>query len=536
MFRKLLVTLSSTISGGALIIGLASIASRGIGLVRDNILAKYFGASATLDIYNAAFKIPDFIFNIVVLGALSASFIPMFLEVKQKKGEEGAFRLASSVLTLLLVVVTVSVIFGILFAPQLASWLMAERSVVDQKLTADTMRLMLVSVIFFTVSNVASGMLNSYRRFAAYALAPIMYNVGIIIGIIWLSPSMGVYGLALGVVLGAAMHALIQMPSLFALGYRYVPSFNWRDADVVKLLQLMPPRALALGLTQVNAALITYFALRLEAGSLTIWTWADNLQHFPINVFGVSLALSSFPVFSQAYAEQDFAKFKESFSQNFRRIMFLIIPISVIVLLLRAQFVRLVLGSFGGGQFDWTATIATAQVLGVFAISMFAQASVPILARAFFARHDTKTPVIVSIVNVALNAVLAWKLSEIYGLIGLAMAFTISSLVAMLALLTILRIEFGDLDDRQIIQSVWKITGLTLVMGTVIQGMKYTVASVVDMQTFLGIFMQTSVSVATGIAVYCALALWLNVAEVAIVREYVQKMVRSVRKAIGKTA
>ncbi len=523
MLRRIIQKLSRSIMGGAIIIGSASVVSRVIGLVRDNLLAKYFGASATLDIYNAAFKVPDLIFNILVLGALSASFIPVFIQIKQRDGKETAFQLTNAVLHLLIFAIIICIGLSYFLAPTVAEFLMAERSVDQQQLTTMMMRLMLVSVLFFAISNLVSGVLNSFRKFLVYALAPILYNLGIILGITVFYPFMGIEGLAFGVVLGAFLHLVIQLPSLFRTGYRYRWLLDWKLPGVQKILRLMPPRALALGVVQINALIIAAFALRLEEGSLAIWTWADNLQHFPINVFGVSLALSSFPVFSQAFADKDMEKFKTIFSNNFRRILFLIIPMSIIFLLLRAQIVRLILGSFGGGAFDWNATILTAQVLGFFSISMFAQATIPLLARSFFAHHDTKTPVLMSIIGMIVNIGLAWGLSQYMGIYGLALAFSISSLLNMLLLLGALRIKFGDLDDSRIILSVWRIISASLVMGVVIHGMKYFVAQYVNMRTFIGIFTQSVASVIAGVAIYFAIAWYFKFDEVVIIQQYLQK-------------
>jgi putative peptidoglycan lipid II flippase len=357
-----------------------------------------------------------------------------------------------------------------------------------------------------------------------YALAPIVYNVGIIVGIVVLYPRYQILGLAYGVVLGAAMHCLIQLPAVLHTGFRYVWSWRLQTPGVGKILRQMPARALALGVVQLNAIVIAAYALRLESGSLTIWQWADNLQNVPINVFGVSLALSAFPVFSQAFAEKDLIKFKTIFSQNFRRLLFVIVPISVAVLLLRAQFVRLILGSFGAGQFDWDATIVTAQVLGIFAVVMFAQATIPMLVRSFFAHHDTSTTVLVSLCSVLLNAGLAWSLADRFGIYGLAAAFAFSSLLQMLALLVILRIKFGDLDDNAIIRSLWRIVLAAVAMGVVIQGMKYFIAPVVDMRTVFGLAVQTLGSVLAGGGVYLFIAYFGRFPEIDIIRSYLHKL------------
>ncbi len=188
MVQRLFQKLQSSVFGGALIIGAASIISRLVGLVRDNLLAKYFGASATLDIYNAAFKVPDFLFNILVLGALSASFIPIFIARRQRSGEADAFAMANTVMNLMVGTLLIFVVIGAVISPTIARWLMAERPLDQQLATSQLMRLMLISIIFFGISNIASGVLHSYRRYLTYALAPILYNVGIIIGILVFYP------------------------------------------------------------------------------------------------------------------------------------------------------------------------------------------------------------------------------------------------------------------------------------------------------------------------------------------------------------
>lgn len=517
-----LKALSTSVAGGAAILAVASFASRLIGLVRDNLFAKYFGASEVLDVYHAAFKVPDFIFNIIVLGALSASFVPVFIERRAQSGQVEADRLASAILNVVFIGVLLCSVVALLVAEPLSHWLMASRSLDQQADTAQLMRIMLISVLCFGVSNVFAGMLQANRRWLIFSLAPILYNVGIIIGIVWLYDWFGLVGLGYGVVLGAILHLMIQAIAVVRQGFRYTPV--WFVPGVQTILRLMPPRAIALGIAQLNIAVIAVLALRLPAGSLAIWTWADNLQHVPINLVGVSLALSAFPVFAQAFADQDMAKFKKVFSENFRRLLFLIIPISVIILLLRAQLVRITLGSFGSGAFDWEATIITAQVLGIFAIALFAQAAIPMLARSFFAYHDTKTPLYISLGSLVLNVVLAYGLMDYLGIYGLAFAFSLSSLVNMLLLLLLLRIKFGDLDDGTIIRSIWRIIIASITMGLMIHGMKYFVAPLVDMRTFIGILIQTVASIMTGGIVYLGIAYYFQFPELQIVKQQLAKL------------
>ncbi|OGY88932.1 MAG: murein biosynthesis integral membrane protein MurJ [Candidatus Kerfeldbacteria bacterium RIFOXYC2_FULL_38_9] len=481
MPKRLIVKLQQSIAGGALIIGSFSILSRILGLIRDRLLSTTFGANHVLDAYFVAFKIPDFLFNIFVLGVMSAAFVPVFIAYQKKNGNAEAMKIANPILNLIAASLSIIGLICLIFTPQLVSLLAFGDSLEQQALIVHFMRPMLLSLFFFGISNVLSGILHAYKQFFVYGLAPIMYNLGIIFGILFFVPAFGYLGLSYGVVLGSLLHLLIQLPIVIKFGFRYRLNFSLKHPGVRQILKLMPSRSFALGLTQLNVMVIFAIASVLSAGEQSAWQFADNLQHFPINIFGVSLALAVFPVFSEALAENNVARFKQVFSENFRRILFFIIPISIITLLLRAQIVRLI---YGAGEFDWTATILTAQTLGAFALSMFAQSLIPLFARAFFAKQDTKTPVIISAVSMIINILLALWFVKPYGIIGLGIAFSMSAVTEMILLLAALRVRHGDLDDNMIITSTWKIVISSLIMGIIIQGMKYLVADYVDMQTF----------------------------------------------------
>lgn len=504
--------LQQSIMGGAIIIGSASIISRILGLLRDRLFATHFGGqSAILDSYFTAFKIPDFIFNLLVLGVLSASFVPVFIEVQQKEGKAKAMEVANTIFNILFLSLALVAVVCFVFAPQLVAILSYGDTSEQRTIIVHFTRWMLLSLVFFGMSTVLAGLLVAHKKFLSYSLAPIVYNLGIIFGLLVLVPWLGVMqGLPLGVVIGAAAHVVVQLPAVMRSGFRYRPRLRFHLPAVRRILSLMPPRALALGLTQLNSMIIFAIASTLGTGSRTWWQYADNLQHFPINIFGVSLALAAFPVFSEAFAENNFARFKTVFSENFRRILFFIIPISIATLLLRAQVVRVI---YGAGKFSWTDTIITSQVLGMFALSMFAQALIPLLARAFFAKQDTKTPVVISILGTLLNITLALLLVRSMGIIGLALAFSAASIVEMVAMFITLRLRHGDLDDDRIISSTWKIIISSLGMGIVIQGLKYAVAPVVDTHTFIGIFLQTVAALIGGGVAYIIIATQFHFAE-----------------------
>ena len=252
MPKRIIAKLQQSVLGGAIIIGAASVLSRILGLVRDRLLSMEFGAGAELDAYFTAFKVPDFIFNILVLGVLSASFVPVFIERKRKHSKKDAMMMANSVLNLIGISLVLLAVACYFFAPQLIAILSSGESVAQQTETVRYTRVMLVSLFFFGISNVMAGLLHAHKKFMVYALAPIMYNVGIIFGIIALVPTFGVMGLTYGVVLGSFLHLIVQIPAVMQTGFRYQPLLDFKHPGVIEILKLMPPRAIALGLTQVN--------------------------------------------------------------------------------------------------------------------------------------------------------------------------------------------------------------------------------------------------------------------------------------------
>ena len=362
-------------------------------------------------------------------------------------------------------------------------------------------RIMFLSPLFLGISGIFGGILTSYKRFFIYSLAPIFYNVGIIFGILVFVRIWGPIGLAWGVVLGAFLHMLTQYPSAHQLGFRNNLSIakHLRNSEVRKVFRLMIPRTLGIAVNQVNLFVITIFASFLASGSLAIFNFAQNLQSVPLGIIGVSFAIAVFPTLSALYSKNEKEKFIVNFSETFRQILFFIIPLSAFILLLRAQIVRVVLGA---GKFDWEDTVLTFQCLGIFSISLFAQSLVPLLARAFYAMHNTKTPFYIALASEAVNILAVVLLIDKYNVLSLAIAFSLAATVQMLLLLFILRLKYESLDDKKIISSVGKIVLATLFSGAVIQGTKYLVVRFVNMDTFLGVFSQLVASALFGALVY----------------------------------
>jgi putative peptidoglycan lipid II flippase len=296
--------------------------------------------------------------------------------------------------------------------------------------------------------------------------------------------------------------------------------FRLRHPGVRKIATLMLPRTLGLGVFQLNQVVITAIASTIATGSIAVFTLAFDVVSVPINVFGISLAVAAFPVFSRAAAEKDTQAFVAHFSTNVRRVLFLLLPTSVLFLMLRAQLVRVL---YGAGEFGWDATYLTAQAVAYFSISLLAQSLIPLLARSFYAYQDTKTPVFVSIGSVALNIVLGIFFSRSFGILGLVAAFSFAAVLQMLVLLVLLRIRIGDLDDRRILFSFARILFASAGMGLVVWGMKWFVAAHVDMQTFAGILTQGAAAGAVGVLAYLLFAVLLRAEEVRLLSQWINK-------------
>lgn len=476
------------LTSAALIIGASSLLSRLFGLLRDRALAGVFGASSLLDSYYAAFRLPDVLYNLIVLGALSAGFIPIYTELFEKKGEKDANGLACRVLSN----TGVSLFFlsAILFVsmPWLAPFIF--HGFVDRQLelTIQLSRIMCLSPIFLGLSAVMGGVLQSRKRFVAFSLAPVFYNIGILFGIYVLVPWYGIHGVAIGVVLGAAAHFFVQASVGRTLG-----AFLWcrpsiRDPQVKKIVTLTFPRMTGLGLSQINLVIMTSIASALTSGSISVYQFANNLQSLPLSLFGISYALAAFPILTQSAARQDLNKFTETVVSTIRRVMFLMLPAVLLCLLLRAQIVRLVLGQ---GAFDWNDTIRTADVFALFVFSLPFQALIPLYVRSFYALQKTWTPVWIGFCAEVFNLLLAWAWRDVYGIHGLALAFSVAALLQGIALsLALKRLLRRPFFDRSMIRFFVTMTVALMVAGFIGWMVRQSLGTLYPLRTTIQVLLQ----------------------------------------------
>lgn len=532
---------SSGITAAAILVGFFSLASRVLGLFRDRILAGEFGAGEILDAYYSAFRIPDLIYNLLILGALSAGFIPVFSSlIKKMKCDNDfcfsysktenkkAWDLVNNLLNILIISLLFFSLLGVIFSPSLINLIAPGFSPGLKSLTVKLTRIMFFSPFFLGISSLLGGVLQSFKNFFVFSLAPIFYNLGIIFGALFLVPVLGASGLAWGVVLGSALHMLIQIPSVRALGFRWKLFIELKSKELVQIFKMMIPRTLSLAIAQINLLVITIIASTLASGSLAVFNFANNLQSFPIGIFGISFAVAAFPVLSATAFDKE--KLVKNFSYTFRQILFFIIPATVLLITLRAQIIRVI---YGTGEFSWTDTILTMDALGFFALSLFAQATIPLLTRVFYARHNSRIPFYIGLIVVVANIFLSLFLGPRLGVAGLALAFSLSNILNFIILWMWLYFEIGDLDQARIIKSVLKFSVAALSAGLVVQLSKTLVWPFINMTKFWGVFTQGLVAGIAGLGTYFLLTYLFRSQEALDLIEVLKKKLPFSKKAKG---
>ncbi len=392
---------TKNITSAAFIIAGASLISAVFGLIRDRLLAGSFGLGSELDIYYAAFRIPDFIAMVLIMGAIGAAIIPIFSE-RLVKNREQAFSYLSNLLNIfLLFLILISAILFI-FAPNLISWIVPGFSGEKKELTVLLTRIMFLSPIFLGISNIISGVLRVFQRFLITSLAPIMYNLGIIFGIVFFVPKIGFSGLAWGVVLGGFCHLLIQIPILIKVGFRPKKVFNISEPNFLKTLKLTIPRSIGLAATQINLIVVTVLASTLTAGSIGAFSLAESLSRPLLTLTGVAFSTAAFPALSLAFAKRNREKFNKIFFSAFYKILLFILPLSLLLFIFRDLLVKIILRV---GKFELVDVHLTAACLGMFSLGIFAQGLVLLIAKGFYSLQDTKSPAIASIIGMVINIV-----------------------------------------------------------------------------------------------------------------------------------
>lgn len=435
----------SSILSAAAVITIANVLSSLSGLLRERFLiSRFFSSAVSQQAYEAfqvAFQVPDMMFQLIILGAVSAAFIPVFTQLKQGQNEETAFQMSSNTMTILLLVfLVISLVVALLARSITVLRTGHEFTSAQINITTRLTQIMILAQFFFAISNFLTGMLQSYQRFIVPAIAPVLYNLGILIGVLLFSSQAGIYSAGIGVIIGAFIHMAVQLPLVIKLGFRFRPSLNLSFPGVKKIFKLMPARILTIGVVELQNLALGFFATSLGNLSFVVIRLALRLMTIPIRLFGVPISQASLPFLASESGKKNLVRFTSLVTKSLHQIAFFAYPASVLLLILRVPFVRLV---FGTHNFPWRTTIMTGKVVAIISISIGAQAMVQLLIRAFHALQDTKTPFVITLITTVLYLTSSWWLvfHSSLGILGIALSTTLAALVELGLCIILLNIK-----------------------------------------------------------------------------------------------
>jgi putative peptidoglycan lipid II flippase len=515
---------SNTLMQGAVIIATLGLLSRVLGFLRDRLMASYFGAGETLDVYYAAFRIPDLFYALCILGVLSASFIPVFTRIRNRSSTE-VDTFVQAVFTSILVILGAISLGAWFLREPLAVWIAPGFTDSQHALLIQYLGYLLWSPLLLGLSSLWGGALMADKKFLAYALAPVLYNVGIIIGITVLYPLTGdPIALAWGVILGALLHLLSQS-SLIVQHPHFVGFVRfWRIPEWRHFVLQSVPRMLSLSAHQLVSIFVLSIATYLGAGTVSAMNLAFNIQSLPLGLFGIAFALSAFPLLATSASNFDDSAFKHILFTAARRIAFWILPISFFILVYRAEIVRVLLGS---GVFNWEDTILTFNTLGAFALGLIFQSLTPLWLRAYFALELVRLPLVAVVVSELFHILLAFTFRDL-GAPGLALAFSVSSMLQFALLVVLLPRSITAGTTTEFWKPFTLILSISVLSALAAQISKEVFALAIDeLDTWIEVFGKLVFGGIVSTVAYVSLASWLNFSEL----EFMQRLLRrSVRK------
>jgi putative peptidoglycan lipid II flippase len=516
-----------TMNQAALVLAVFSFLSQIFGLLRDHLLASSVGPSTNLDLYYAAFRIPDFVYN--SFGCLFSvtvliPFIAQYIEQEKQDGHGGAFkRFLSSIFSVYMIGMTALSLILIIVMPWLTRLVAPGFTGADHAQLVMFSRIMLISPFLFGLASLLSSFAQVQKKFFAFAIAPLFYNLGILIGIIAFRPIWGMLGVVLGVALGAVLYFSVQLPTLIKMGKfpRFSFKVDWPTIKRVMLLSL--PRTLGSSLTSMSTIIIGAIASLLAAGSISVFQFSYNIENTPLLIIGVSYAVAAFPTMTKLYASGDKKELLSVLYRATRNILFLSIPASLLIIVLRAHIVRILLGA---GSFSWNDTRLVAASVALFAISIAAQCMVLLLVRAFFATGNTKTPLLINIASVAVTVASSAGLLLLYRdnamfhyfvdalmridgtegstVIMLPLAFSIGQSVNAFFLWFYFnkKIPNTKTENRILSRSIGHMAAAGIIAATAAYGTLVLSGGGVEQEHFFGLLVQTVIATAIGLAMY----------------------------------
>ncbi|MFA7252877.1 MAG: murein biosynthesis integral membrane protein MurJ [Candidatus Paceibacterota bacterium] len=523
MVKKIFNFFGKEINGlheAAYLLGFFALLSQFLGLIRDRLLASSFGAGRTLDIYYSAFRIPDFIF-VTVASLVSISVLVPFIIEKTNISKEETKKFIDNIFSFFFLLIILVSAIAFFLIPILSPIIFRGFSSSDIIESIKITQILLLSPIFLGLSNFFGSITQVYKRFFIYSLSPLVYNLAIISGLIFLYPLFGLSGLVWGVVLGALLHLAIQLPFVFRQGMFPTIRAPWK-IDLIglkKVLILSVPRTITLGASQIAIIVLLGLASFMEEGSIAVFNFSFNLQGVPLSIIGVSYSVAAFPTLSKFFSSGQKDKFVSEMIIAVRHIIFWSIPISILFIVLRAQIVRTILGA---GEFDWSNTKLTAAALALFSISAIAQSLILLFIRGYYASGNTKKPLLASLFSGCLIIIFAFFFTKIFetvptfqyfieslfrvsdlsgtSILMLPLAYTLAVSINCLILWYSFGREFAGF-TKALTQTLFHTFSASVIMGLATYFGLNIFDNIFDLNTLFGIFMQGFLSGIFGIIV-----------------------------------
>jgi putative peptidoglycan lipid II flippase len=485
------------------IVGIFTFLSRVLGLVRDALIANFFGSGMAADAFFVAFRIPNLLRRLFAEGSFSVAFIPVFTEYLQNRSRQEAFLLARVVLTFLVLILTIVTILGIILSPLIVRVIAPGFGGMGEKyaLTVLLTRIMFPYIFLVSVLALFMGILNSLKHFAAPAMAPVFLNLCMIAALVFLAPYMKspTVGLAIGVIGGGILQLALQIPFLMGKGLSFAPKWNLGHPAIKKIGMLMLPTIFGSAIYQINQLVGTLLASLLREGSVSYLYYADRLVQFPLGVFAIAISTAVLPSLSREAADGDLVRLKETLSHALRLSMFITMPAMIGLIVLREPIIRLL---FQRGAFDSFTTIMTAQALLYYSLGLWAFAALRVFVSAFYSLQDTKTPVKVAVVAMLANIVFSLALMGPLKHGGLALALSVASTLQLCMLIVLLRKRLEGIDGRVVMGSMARSFLSSLIMGACIYLLTSEILAGQSTQSIFGLTTGLLVTIAAGVIIY----------------------------------
>lgn len=529
----------------AMVLAASSFLSGLLALLRDRLLAGTFGAGRFLDVYYASFKIPDFLYTISLVIISVNVLIPFFLK-KLSQSPQEAKKFFDNIFSIFLFAIIILTGIAFFLTPWFANMIAPGFSVEEKKQLILMARILLLSPFLLGISNLFSGIVQSFNRFFVYALSPVLYNLGIILGILFFYPYFGIAGLALGVGLGAFLHAAVQIPSIISFGFFPKIKLKLDFKESWETIKLSIPRTLGLSINQLVLIFITASASLFAAGSIAVFNISYNLQSVPMAIIGVSFSVAAFPTLAKLFVSNKKKEFIEHTVTAMRQIIFWSVPMTILIIVLRAQIVRVI---YGYGKFNWQNTRLTAAGLAIFTVSLLAQSLVVLFVRAFYAAGKTLKPLVVNVISSVFiigGSLLAANVPGIVNFVKpyietslrvknvpgtemllLAVFFSVGTIINACILIKMFNKEVEPV-WHYIKKALFEVAVASLIMGVVTYASLNFLDKLFNIRTFLGIFFQGFVSALFG------LGFWFGVLHSAKNRE-LEEIVSSLKQKFWKT-